>query len=220
MGLGPLLLSDKLSYMQNNKLWQTDAIRTMLPIFFLCVCTWWRHQMETFSTLLAICAGNSPVPGEFPHKGQWHGALMFSLICVWINDWVNNRETGDLWHYHAHYDITVMKYEITWWVSMYAKSLSKSSNKVGKLRSASLSPEMFACKHCQCAGTVHRVTKDVFLLYPDYCKFESRCSSNLECFGSSIEKRNKTPYAHPHIFHPPPILNLYMRHFCVQSSIL
>ena len=28
--------------------------------------TWWRHQMETFSALLARCAGNSPVPGEFP----------------------------------------------------------------------------------------------------------------------------------------------------------
>ena len=28
--------------------------------------TWWRHQMETFSTLLAICSGNSPVPNEFP----------------------------------------------------------------------------------------------------------------------------------------------------------
>ena len=28
--------------------------------------TWWRHQMETFSALMAICAGNSPVPGEFP----------------------------------------------------------------------------------------------------------------------------------------------------------
>ena len=27
---------------------------------------WWRHQLETFSALLAICAGNSPVPGEFP----------------------------------------------------------------------------------------------------------------------------------------------------------
>ena len=27
---------------------------------------WWHHQMETFSALLAICAGNSPVPGEFP----------------------------------------------------------------------------------------------------------------------------------------------------------
>ena len=28
--------------------------------------TWRRHQMETFSALLDICAGNSPVPGEFP----------------------------------------------------------------------------------------------------------------------------------------------------------
>ena len=30
------------------------------------VYTWWRHQIETFSALLAICAGNSPVTGEFP----------------------------------------------------------------------------------------------------------------------------------------------------------
>ena len=43
-----------------------------------------------------------------PHKGQWRGALMFSLICVWINDWVNNREVGDLRRYRAHYDVTVM----------------------------------------------------------------------------------------------------------------
>ena len=28
--------------------------------------SWWRHQMETFSVLLAICAGNSPVTSEFP----------------------------------------------------------------------------------------------------------------------------------------------------------
>ena len=46
---------------------------------------------ETFSALLAICAGNSPWPVNSPHKGQWGGALMFSLICVWINGWVNNR---------------------------------------------------------------------------------------------------------------------------------
>ena len=41
-------------------------------------------------------------------KGQWRGALMFSLICVWINDWVNNREAGDLRRYRAHYDVIVM----------------------------------------------------------------------------------------------------------------
>ena len=28
--------------------------------------TWWRYQMEAFSAFLAICAGNSPVPDEFP----------------------------------------------------------------------------------------------------------------------------------------------------------
>ena len=33
------------------------------------------------------------------HKGQWRGALMFPLNCVWINGWVNNRETGDLRRY-------------------------------------------------------------------------------------------------------------------------
>ena len=41
-------------------------------------------------------------------KGQWRGALMFSLIYVWINDWVNNREAGDLRRYRAHYDVIVM----------------------------------------------------------------------------------------------------------------
>ena len=44
-----------------------------------------------------------------PHKGQWRGAWMFSLICVWINGWVNNREAGDLRRYRAHYDVIVME---------------------------------------------------------------------------------------------------------------
>ena len=47
-------------------------------------------------------------PVNSPHKGQWRGALMFSLICVWINDWVNNREAGDLRRYRAHSDAIVM----------------------------------------------------------------------------------------------------------------
>ena len=47
-------------------------------------------------------------PVNSPHKGQWCGALMFSLICVWINDWVNNREAGDLRRHLAHYDVIVM----------------------------------------------------------------------------------------------------------------
>ena len=41
-------------------------------------------------------------------KGQWRGALMFSLICAWINRWVNNREAGDLRRYRPHYYVIVM----------------------------------------------------------------------------------------------------------------
>ena len=47
-------------------------------------------------------------PMNSPHKGQWRGALMFSLICVWIIGWVKNREAGDLRRYCAHYDVIVM----------------------------------------------------------------------------------------------------------------
>ena len=64
--------------------------------------------METFSALLALCAGNSPVPVNSAHKGQWRGALMFTLICPRINDWVNNREAGDLRRHLDHYDVSVM----------------------------------------------------------------------------------------------------------------
>ena len=55
--------------------------------------------METFSAL-------SPV--NSPHKGQWRGTLMFSLICARINCWVNNHEAGDLRRHPTHYDVIVM----------------------------------------------------------------------------------------------------------------
>ena len=43
-----------------------------------------------------------------PHKGQSRGALMFSLICAWINGCVNHRGAGYLRHDRTHYDVTVM----------------------------------------------------------------------------------------------------------------
>ena len=64
--------------------------------------------MEIFFALVAICAGNSPVTGEFPAQRPVTGALMFSLICAWVNGWVNNREAGHLRRHRADYDIIVM----------------------------------------------------------------------------------------------------------------
>ena len=48
-------------------------------------------------------------PVNSPHKGQWRGALMFSLIWAWINGSVDNRDAGDLRCHHAHDDVTVME---------------------------------------------------------------------------------------------------------------
>ena len=64
----------------------------------------WKH----FSRNWPFVRGIHRSPVNSPHKGQWRGALMFSLIWVWINGWVNNREAGDLRHYRAHYDVIVM----------------------------------------------------------------------------------------------------------------
>ena len=64
----------------------------------------WKHFPRNWPFVRGI--HRSPV--KSPHKGQWCGALMFSLICVWINDWVNNHEAGDLRRYCAHSDVIVM----------------------------------------------------------------------------------------------------------------
>ena len=70
--------------------------------------SWWRYQMETFSALLAICAGNSPVTDEFPAKRPVTRSFDVFLICARIHGWVNNREAGDLRRHRAHYDVTVI----------------------------------------------------------------------------------------------------------------
>ena len=58
----------------------------------------WKHFPRNWPFVRGI--HRSPV--NSPHKGRWHEALMFSLICVCVNDWVNNREAGDLRRYRAH----------------------------------------------------------------------------------------------------------------------
>ena len=63
----------------------------------------WKH----FPRYWPFVRGIHRSPVNSPHRGQWRGALMFSLMCVWINGWVNNREAGDVRRYRAHYDVSV-----------------------------------------------------------------------------------------------------------------
>ena len=66
----------------------------------------WKH----FPRYWLFVRGIHRSPVNSPHKGQWRGALMFCLVCVWINGWINNREAGDLRRYRANYDVTVMNW--------------------------------------------------------------------------------------------------------------
>ena len=86
-----------------------DELRYSFVIQMRRVITWWRHQMETFSALLAICAGSSPVPGEFPAQRPVTQSFgVFFDLCL-NKRWVNNRDAGDLRRYRAHYDVNVIQ---------------------------------------------------------------------------------------------------------------
>ena len=76
------------------------------PCFFQR--SWWRHQMETFSALLAICAGNSPVSGEFPaQRPVTRGFDVFFDLCL------NKRLSKQSWG---------------WWLETQSCSLWRHSN--------------------------------------------------------------------------------------------
>ena len=74
--------------------------------------SWWRHRMKTFSVLLAICAGNSPVTGGFP--AQRPVAQSFDVFLdLHLNKQLSKRSWGCYLRCHcAHYDVTVMCYVI------------------------------------------------------------------------------------------------------------
>ena len=80
----------------------------------------WKH----FPRYWPFVRGIHRSPVNSPHKGQWRGALMLTLICARIKGWVNNREAGDFRRYRGHYDVIVMKLqqftvEVWEWISNF-----------------------------------------------------------------------------------------------------
>ena len=93
-------------------LWQSPV----LPVMTYDGVIKWKH----FPLYWPFVRGIHRSPVNSPHKGQWRGALMFFLICVWINGWVNNREAGYLRCYRTHYDVTVIHSQFTVFSDMNA----------------------------------------------------------------------------------------------------
>ena len=111
----------------------------------------WRHQIETFSALLAICAGNSPITGEFPAQRPvtWSFDVFFDL-CL-NKRLINNREAGDLRRHHSHYDVTLMNgaiglangsaTKITRWLSEWITHAFTHSNMYARNLHVKISPK-------------------------------------------------------------------------------
>ena len=112
---------------------------------------WWCHQMETFSALLALCVGNSPVAGEFPSERP----VMLSFDVYFdlrLNKRlsVDNREAGDLRRHRAHYDVTVKNCLCIW-------SSARLENACGELRPTKL-PFINSGTPCVWCALVPQVT--------------------------------------------------------------
>ena len=82
-------------------------------IFMASQLNWLPHddviKCKHFPRYWPFVRGIHRSPVNSPHKGQWRGALMLTLICARINAWVNNREAGDLRRTRVHYDVIVME---------------------------------------------------------------------------------------------------------------
>ena len=91
-----------------HHVWVADSFHLEIIILFISM----KHddviKWKRFPRYCPFVRGIHRSPVNPPHEGQWHGALMFSLIGAWINSWVNNRETADLRRRRTHYDAIVM----------------------------------------------------------------------------------------------------------------
>ena len=80
----------------------------------------WKHFLCYWPFVRGIL--QSPVVS--PHKGQWRGSLMFSLICAWTNGWTNTRDGGYLRPHRARYDVTNESLSMFYLCQCYAQHLA------------------------------------------------------------------------------------------------
>ena len=85
----------------------------------MCEIVNWKYSKDNNATMTSsngnivrywpFVRGIHRSPVDDPHKGQWRGALMYSVICAWWKR-LNKRDTGDWRHHRVHYDVTVIQW--------------------------------------------------------------------------------------------------------------
>ena len=94
---------DDATYLKDNVLNYDNMSVLGLVIYHDDVIKW-----KYFQRHCPFVRGIHQSPVDSPHKGQWRGALVFSLICAWTNSGANNRDADYLRRHCVHYDLTVM----------------------------------------------------------------------------------------------------------------
>ena len=109
----------------------TPINQSTLTYYSLQRSAWWRHQMETFSALLAICAGNSPVPGEFP--AQRPVTRNFDVF------------------FYLRLNIRLSKQSWGWWFEMPSGPLWRHSNGIPRIME--WIPKQWTWNHIDCLNS-------------------------------------------------------------------
>ena len=119
--------------------------------------SWWRHQIKTFSALLAPCAGNSQVTGKFPSQRPVTQSFDVSLFCAWINGCVTIMRLV-IWDTIAPiYDVTVMATVMrNTWLSWVNPALPGASHPLGTRASAGMKMSFVYDREMDWKGTVSR----------------------------------------------------------------
>ena len=133
------------------------------------VASWWRHQMEKFAALLALCAGNSPINGEFPAQRPVTRSFYvpFDLrldkrLSKQSLGWWFETPSRSLWR---HRNVVWMKYIYVWHTNhcCLMDKLSRAVQSTAPWRAAMDCPlatgkSVFVCNVSMCAKTTMRIS--------------------------------------------------------------
>ena len=103
-----VVVNNKYIFAKDIKWRRLASYHPVLFLFSQWGISWWRHQMETFFALLALCAGISPVTGELPSQRPVPRRFEVFFYPRLNKGWANTREASDWRRYRAHYDVIVM----------------------------------------------------------------------------------------------------------------
>ena len=140
--------------LSNALSWLRKFVHNFVPIVLLTISPWWRHQMETFSALLAICARNSPVPGEFPaQRPVTRSFNVFFDLCL------NKRMSKQSWG---------------WWFEMLPCPLWRHCNAVF-LCLQSILQKLHWLSNCSPESRSHKLVINYFFSFQAMASWRSFC---------------------------------------------